>query len=252
MLAARNLNVTRTILSFLCLSILLFINEAKSQSAIPDSVFGEVSLENAIKAYDQSIGPALSLFNGKEYVRNGIRASGFPFFLEDSLSAGIVFYDGGLFSGIPMEYDLVDQHLVIQNFEKSSYIKLIDEKISYFILFGHRFVFLNADNKNNLQEKGFYDQLNEGRLRVFVRRTKRLMFSSQTSENQASYPSSDEYYLALDGEFQKITNEKAIYGLMHEHASDIKKFIKEKKIRFNKDPESSLKRIAEYFNQSGN
>src|SRR5690348_9773705 len=100
------------------------------------------------------------LYNGLEYIRNGTAAKGFPFFDADSLRKGTLFYDSLRFDHIPMEYDLVEDKLVMPDFSGKALISLISQKLDNFTIAGHLFRYIDADQTASILHKtGFYEVL---------------------------------------------------------------------------------------------
>jgi len=54
-----------------------------------------------------TMGNNLRLYTGPEYVRNGIKALGYPFFQSEDALDGSFVYDGASYDHIPLQYDLV-------------------------------------------------------------------------------------------------------------------------------------------------
>jgi len=115
-----------------------------------DALFGAVVREH--------LGSDSRLYNGDEYIRNGTPARGFPFFDADSLVTGTLYYDGIMYPGIAMEYDLVSDKLIIRDYSAKALIALVTPKVNHFSIGSHYFRYVAAENAG-LPKAGFYEQL---------------------------------------------------------------------------------------------
>ncbi len=142
-------------------------------SALPDSLRLQNSIAQAFALYQQTTGAQSHLYNGWEYVEYDAHIEGHQFFETDYMEEGSVRYDGVLYTQVPMLYDLVKDQLVIEHYNSADRIILIGEKVREFHFLRHTFVWLVADSsRENTIRSGFYDQLYNGRVKVFAKRVK--------------------------------------------------------------------------------
>jgi len=195
------------------------------------------------------IDPDSRLFNGREYIRNGINAKGFPFFEWDSLRPGSLTYDGILYHDIAMEYDLVSDQLIIHNFTGDALISLVPEKIALFSLAGHHFRY-TAPTASNLPETGFYEELYATpRLALLARRKKTLRFPS-SQDDQPRYVQLDRYFLLIDAGAYSIRDENDLIAALKDKKDPLKKIIRKNKLSFKRQHfENSLIQTIIYYQE---
>jgi hypothetical protein len=211
------------------------------------------------------IDPDSRLFNGREYIRNGIYAKGFPFFEWDSLRTGSLMYDGILYRDIAMEYNLVSDELIIHNFTGDALISLVPEKITSFSIGGYHFRYVAAAPPAvapapatvppaaaaaNLPETGFYEELYATpRLALLARRKKMLLFPS-TQEEQPKYVGIDRYFLLIGDNAYDIRNEDDLMAVLKDKKDPLKKFIRKNKLSFKRQHfENSLLQTTIYYQE---
>jgi hypothetical protein len=205
------------------------------------------------------IGPDSRLFNGREYIRNGINAKGFPFFEWDSLRPGSLTYDGIPYHDFAMEYDLVSDELIIHNFTGDALISLVPEKIAFFSLAGHHFRYVApiaapaaavATAAPHLPETGFYEELYATpRLALLARRKKILMFPTSQDE-QPRYVQLDRYFLLIDANAYSIRDEHDLMAVLKDKKDLLKKFIRKNKLSFKRQHvENSLIQTIIYYQE---
>ena len=234
------------------LLILLFgFCKARCQPA-PDTSFYRQSVNTVLNNYKASVQENLHLYTGKEYIRPGHGMKGTPFFESDSLLSGTVFYDGKPYENITLMYDLTDDAIIINNYTGNNYIQLVPEKIDHFSVLQHKFERIKSDSATaSFMRTGFYEKLFEGKMTVFVRREKRLK-NITINDTNAEYIQYDYYYIRINNSFYPVDDKRLLLNAAADKKDELKKFIKDNKINFNKDRGNALVKIAAYYSQIKN
>jgi hypothetical protein len=220
------------------------------------------------------IDPDSRLFNGREYIRNGTQAKGFPFFESDSLRPGSLAYDGILYHDLAMEYDMVSDELIIHNYTGDALISLVPEKMASFSIAGHHFRYVAptavvpaavapaasnptavapapaARAASNLPETGFYEELYATpRLALLARRKKTLQFPS-SQDDQPGYVQVDRYFLLKDANAYSIRDENDLMAALKDKKDPLKKMIRKNKLSFKRQHfENSLVQTIIYYQE---
>jgi hypothetical protein len=196
------------------------------------------------------LGADSRLYNGYEYIRNGTPAKGFPFFDSDSLLPGSLSYDGILYQDIPMEYDLVQDELVIPDYTGKTLISLISGKIDHFSIRTHHFRYLEAEKTASaLPKTGFYEVLYaSGPATLLARREKKLFFPSNR-DDLARYDQENFYFLQLGDRFYRVDGKDDLLEALKDKKDALKKYIRDNKIRFSKQLEKALIQTTGYYLQ---
>ena len=208
-------------------------------------------LVNAQQSFPQNyvrvrIDPDSRLFNGREYIRNGTNAKGFPFFEWDSLQTGSLTYDGILYHDIAMEYSLTSDELIIHNFTGDALISLVPEKITSFSIAGHRFRYIAAA----LPETGFYEELYASPQLTLLARRKKTLVPPSTQDEQPKYVQTDRYFLLIDANAYNIHNENDLLAVWKDKKDLLKKFIRKNKLSFKQQHfENSLLKMTIYYQE---
>jgi len=242
----------KSIYTFLLLSLFLMFG-ASAQQPLTDSALYAQSVNNALEDYKKAVQENLHIYNGIEYLRTGHGVKGTPFFESDSLLPGVVFYDGRLYENTALHYDLVTDDVVINNYTQNNEIKLVPEKLSYFYILQHLFVRITADSSlPSFITTGFYEKLCDGKLSVFARRQKIPRLSINASDNDAKYNEYNYYYVLLNDTFYRAGDKNDFLSLVADKKNEIRKYIKDNKINFNKKREVFMVQVAEYYSQLKN
>ena len=235
------------------LSIVTF-GAAHAQTPATDSVFLLSALKNARELYVRSLGLGSHLLNGILYKEYNARFDdvGHPYYASDDWVEGTVHYDGDLYEGVAILYDLVSEKVVIEHPYAGIKLELISEKINYFSLPGHRFVRLDADTmKNSPIRTGFYDVLYDGRVKFYVKRQKEKKEQISTNDILVQFTDIDRLYIFKNGLYLPVKTRSSVLDALKDRKSDIRRFIRKNKIHFRENREEAITRIVSFYDESG-
>ncbi len=233
-----------TVLFIICLF------KANAQLSLQDSLTDAQTKNNVAVLFNGSVKGNAGLYNGSEYLYGGHNVTGSPYFKSSDILSGSVYYDGNLYNGVSMRFDLVTNELVILDYTKNFPIKLVTSKLDYFIIDSSRFI--NAGNNYGFslpETAGFYQVLYHYKTAVFAKKEKQLVLSSKLDENDSYYKEFDWYYIYADNKLYKVDNEKSVLNVFKERRSELKKFIAANKIKFKKNFEDALIKTSAYYDQ---
>jgi len=192
----------------------------------------------------------LRLFTGAEYIRNGQHAQGYPFFQSELPLDGSVLYDGASYEHIPLQYDLVTGEIVTHDSVNNANISLVREKLPRFTISGRTFLWLPAagDSITNL-DPSYYELLYPGPYTLVVRHEKKIVYPT-TNEEIMKYVASDSYFLEQQrNQYVRIEGQRSLLKILADKKDLIKKFIRQNKLSFNKDPGNTLVQVIHYYTQ---
>ena len=132
------------------------------------------------------------MYNGSEYAYNAYYPftinEGDPFFQSKTFDTGAVFYNNVLYENVPLLFDIVKEELLTHDPTNNYIMRLNNERVKWFIIWGHTFVRLNHDSANNSPlHTGFYDLLYNGNTSLYKRDLKIF------KENTASFQGLNKY-----------------------------------------------------------
>lgn len=226
--------------SFICIS-------SVCAQPLPDSVVFKESVSKIRQVYFNEIGDNAQIYHGNEYIRNGQKANGFPFYESNEMIVGSVSYQGTTYADQALYYNLVSDELITNNYTHSALIVLAAGKVDSFTILNHIFVPINADKANRLETSGYYDQLLAGEPAVYARREKRMVVGSGSDETK--YIQHDDYFIKMKGIFYPVDGKSALLDVFKDQEDVLKKYIRTNKLNFKKDPESSLVLTTIYYSQ---
>lgn len=206
----------------------------------------DAALNSAWSGYKKTVGIALRLNNGAEYLRNDHGIGGSPFFLSDSLFTGAVQYDQVWYRNISVQYDLSKDLLILGRPVDPKSIVPPPQLIQSFEIAGHHFIRLDRDSTMpSFMISGFYELLYEGRLTVLARRQK-ITHRSVSGDPRLEYKTYDDYFVRLNTQYFQVKNAGDFPRLITDKAADLKKFIRENKRLNRNDKEKVMIAAANY------
>lgn len=232
---------------FVILAILQI--NAAAQVLLPDTT-SSPAIKNAIQFYSTTLHEQLHLYNGTayhEYVMSF--EEGDPYFLQSTWSTGTVNYDGNNYNDVSIMYNLVTDEVIILAYNKVVKIQLLKDRVAGFSLSGHSFIHLTRDSLfSTNMTPGFYDMLANGKITLLSRRTKNIqMYAKQKLEYKVF--KKDHFYLKKNNSYFPVRSKKSLLEQLSDKKKEIQQYIKQNKLRFRKDPEGSMVKIAAYYNQ---
>ncbi len=230
------------IFQFSCISNLL-------AQQFNDSLQFKESISGIHRIYLNEIGDNAQIYHGTEYIRNGQKALGFPYYESDSMLVGSVNYLGYEYPDLTLFYNLVTDEIIIPNYLHNALIILPEGKVDSFSVGSHVFIPLRTKRYRGIPTDGFYEQLFSGEPGIYARREKRLVTGTGSEENK--YIQYNMYYLRKNNVFYMVDDKKALLNLLKDQEDQLKKFIRANKLKFNikKDLESSLVLTTMYYSR---
>jgi len=236
--------------------ILFFIGKINSnvllaQSTRSDSSSQQNAFNNAVTAFNASMGKQSQLYNGPEYYLYSPIIKGNAYFSEvNTFTSGSVYYNDVFYSGVPMLYDLNKDEVVVLLYNHFSRFSLIQDKVKWFDFLGHHFININADtiNINSGVKSGFYDEIYNGKTKVLVKRVKDIQTNNGGLNGLESYFNAyTEYYFLKAHVYYSVSGQGSFLEILKDKRKELQEYIKSNKIKFRKTPEDALVKIAAYY-----
>lgn len=193
------------------------------------------------------------LYNGPEYVNYALRYSvrtGHQFFLWPEKQPGSVDYNGKHFSDLSLAYDIVLDQLVLPFPNSPFMLRLLNENMSSFTINDHYFVRVVADSaKDSPITTGYYEILNDGRVQVLAKRSKRLQEQIRQSKLAVEFSLTDKLFLAKGGNYYPVSTKRATLRVFSDRAKELQTYIQVQNLKFSKTQlEVTLVELANQYN----
>lgn len=232
--------------------------KAFGQSAPGDTANSQRALNNITANFYITIGQESRLYSGHEYLPYDRSIKGTALYPLDAQTwaVGEVTYDGIVYKGVPLMYDIYKDALISLLYNHFSMYTLLPERVSDFTFSGHRFIRINAeelvDDKSGIAT-GFYDQLYGGKTEVLARRTKTIQNSTnQTLALETYFIEHNEYYVKKGNVYYKVGSQGSFLNVLKDKKQVLQKYMKDNNFKFRTDPEAAMARLAAYYDQISN
>jgi hypothetical protein len=237
--------------SILCLVGVVTPKKSLAQAARGDSSSQQNAFNNALNFLYTSIGEQSPLYNGPEYSFYDPLIKGTAYFLDvNAFTPGSVYYDRTFYTGVPMLYDLFSDKVVVLLYNHFSKYSLVKEKVQSFDFLDHHFVNINADTLgiNTVIKSGFYDELYRGKSQVLVKRSKNIQSTTGGQTGPESYfNASKDYYVRKNNTYYSITGRGSLMDVFKDKKKELQQYIRANQIKYRKDPEEAMVKIASYY-----
>ncbi len=238
-----------------------FINsyKASSQNFITDTSAESSSLHNAINLFHRFLYPETGFYNGSEYAYNlyypFVINEGDPFFQSKQFDTGAVFYNSMLYKNVPLLYDVVKDELLTHDPTNYYIVRLNNEGVRWFTIWGHTFIRLNHDSTNNITlHAGYYDLLYNGNTSLYKKNLKIIKENSGSFQQGINkfIVESDEYFIKKDNQYYTVKNKKALLVLLNNKKKEIVQFIRKNKLNLKKDKDYAFTKVVAYYDEINN
>lgn len=245
-----------TLSIILCFFILAGLKNSYGQSISTDSASQQKAVSNAAAYLNSALGSQSRLYNGPEFIYYDHLYKGNAYFQDlATFTPGTVYYDGIIYKGVPMLYDIYGDNVVALLYNKFSAYSLIKDRVKSFDLLGHHFVNINTDTLglNPVLKSGYYDEIYSGKLKVLVRREKSRQNRTDGIGNPEIYfDPSTSYYLKKNNAYYHISSQSDMLNILKDKKSELQRYIKANNIKFRKGTEDAMVKIASYYDHLTN
>lgn len=212
------------------------------------SISGVLFSQDAVKVLDKVYGLDQTLCNGKKYIYTvAASTKGNQFLISPDFIPGTVTLKGKLFQGLSLNYDIVNQQLLLQYADEKGAFKIIEVSKAWLTAF-HRgtkdFEYLSLE-----QEPHFYQVLGEGRLRILSYWSKKLTVNDAVgSSNFVFTDALRDNFVLMDGQLKRFRTKRSFVHLFEPgQRPAIKSYIHRKKIRLKNATDEELTELITYI-----
>jgi hypothetical protein len=216
-----------------------------SQATKVDTSFLALSKAKSIALYTGTIRDQSRLFNGSDYIVYLPQDEEHPYYGSDDWTTGSIVYWNELYENVSVLFDISTDQVIVEH-DRGSPVRLVPEKVQRFTILGHTFVRLLKDDKNKRSD-GFYDQLYNGKSKVYARYSKTYRETLQTPRVIPSFDESVRYYVVKDGNFHVVKTKRSILQVLSDRKSELKSFLRKNRIRYNDNREKAIVRLTEFY-----
>ena len=183
------------------------------------------------------------LFNGTEYIKQFDQTKGTPFFPSEKTN-GAILYFGNWYQNLDLLYDIQDDVVITRDVQGLLKMRLTREKLDEFKVDGHYFV----KYKLTSGAGEYYEQFFKGQRSLLMQWRK----VTDSDDPQIQKFILRKTLFVLDkGEIITLERTSDLFSIDPKHQKELKKFYREQKLSFKKDPIKASKAIINEIEQKG-
>ncbi len=239
----------------ICIINILIPNNTLAQVTIGDSSSRQKGFTNALNLFNTTVGEQSSLYNGPEYYFYDPIYKGNAYFMDmNAFTPGTIYYDGTLYKNVPMLYDIYSDKVVVLLYNHFSKFSLLRERVKSFDFLDHHFINIAADSLDNnaVISPGFYDELYKGKVQVLARRAKNIQNNPGTTNYESYFNPIKSYYLKKNNIYYSVGGEGSFMSVLKDKKKELQQYIRANKIKFRRNPEEAMVKIASYYDHLTN
>ena len=132
-------------------------------------------------------------------------------------------------------------------------IQLIKEKLNSFTIGTDKFINIWVDsNVTNLYASGYYQALAEGPISLLKKEVKKIRERIVGTDIVYQIDVTTDYYVKEKQNLYLIDGKKAIIKILNNKSQELRKYINAEHLNYNKDKETMLIKVVNYYNLLNN
>jgi hypothetical protein len=215
-----------------------------------DSLIVQTAFDSAVSQYHAYVTPETHLLRGPEYITYAqLLKEGYPYFGENSMRYGTVYYDGIRYEHVKLYHDLVTGEVVTNDNYNVFKISLITELVDSFSIEDHHFIHLRDSLNPSQPRNGFYEVLYAGHLVLLKKEKKSIQEDLYSSDHAIKFIHGTDsvYYLRNGNVYHPVNNSKSLLNLLQDKKKEIKKYIRSEQLSMRKDRENTLIKVIAWY-----
>lgn len=207
--------------------------------------------QNCLDKINQNI-----LYSGSNDIINGIKWTyekkylGSPLLMENYWPKADISYNGFLYTGIVLNYDVLKNELIVfhSGHDKDKYIILgIDNLLGFSFTDTvwnrrHIYEYIELAGTNG---KALYENALTGKVPFYIKPVKTVEVKS--ADGQGTYSDSYEYFIDTGNGFSSFRSKKQFIKLLANHSPEVSKYIRKNKIKINNQQPDNIIAVLTYY-----
>lgn len=214
------------------------------ESFTADSLL-QLAERHAVQGYDRQLIKQSDLYTGVQTQGYLPSLEGNPYLDTLSFQKGWLYYQGGLYENVPIQYDLVANKLLILHYNKIFRFEAIDQRLDSFYTNGHRFVHLRG--QTSLPD-GYYEKLYNGWRTIWLKRQK--IINEEVNRDGIRRWVGEEkrrIYVSDTANAVEIGSKRALFRYVGKQKTAVRKHLRRERLRFRKDAASAVVEAIRFF-----
>jgi len=211
-----------------------------------DKVF---SVDVPVNSYLEAVGNHAIIYTGQEEIKYPNYILNHPYLDTDKFREGILSFDGILYPNVRMRLNLHKEELVVFSPDNRFAVVVPKNRVEYAIIDSF-FVFHNSPETGDKQlTEGYHVRMYKGNIyEVWKRETAFLESKIKDMQVEFFFTRKKRFYLYKDDKYYPVRSKNSVIKLLNPALKkEIKKYIKQQKLNFNKSPDEAIVSVIYYY-----
>jgi len=212
--------------------------------------FSQTCLDDILN--DKLYSNSNSIVNGRQW-KNEKKYRGTPLLIENQWPKADILYNGSRFSGQLMNYDVYKNEIIIYHPVKGEekYVVINNDNLSSFSFtdsIANKSRVFEYTELQGFKGKTLYENAVTGKVLLFIKPIKNIEFGSGR-RSKGQFTDYYEYYLNPGNGFVKVGSASQLIRLFSEHGSELKDYIRRKRIKINSQHPENIIDVINFINR---
>jgi hypothetical protein len=216
-----------------------------------DTSFLSIPKKKLKQVYSEAFKYQTSLVSGSAYAEYKSIEDEHPFLVNDDWFMGSIIYNGTFYEGVPLQFDIQSQKVLLEHPASAKKIELVKENILSFTLDGRHFITLTDQTVNGLEDRfGFYEILVDGKTTLLCRRIKSLQQNFSAGRVYPVFHEINKFYLMHDRTVSSLKSKRVLLRLLGSIDAAAAAKVRKQRIRYAGRKEQGFADAVKAFNES--
>lgn len=227
---------------FLLIGNISFAQISTIQDSTSNSLF-----EDMVLTAQQNQGLSSPLYNGIMHTGYAKTIAGIAYYLSPDWIEGSVYFENTIYPKVLLKYDLVSDQLIVKRPDGFE-INLYSPRVGWFNIANSHFIYIGGKEFKGSIEPGFYQQMQQGKVRLLYKRSKKIN-EKITNKLEQQFIDIIKFYIIQDQKVVEVKNLSSVLTALNDHRKELKDFLKVNHLKYRKNPEMVLNKMVAYYNQ---
>lgn len=195
--------------------------------------------ERYAAGYLKTVVSYATIFSGNREQPLGFSTSNHPYFKEQDFTTGRLSYDGIIYPGVHLRWDLYKDQLIVLS-PNNYNIVLQSVNVNFFEIYGYHVFQLLPDGLAGCPSAGYYILLYSADNYFLLEKLTNSLQEENIKKYRYNFNLSSKFYLQKEDAYYKIQNRRTLLNCLETHRNELKHFMRSHHLRYKKDAEKTV------------
>ena len=208
----------------------------------------EMIIDDNINSYLKAVNNYAVIYTGKEEPVYNVRTLNHPYLDTYEFRIGELSYEGRVYKDAMLRLNHDIGELIIMNPNKTLSIIVPKDRLDYAIIDSLYILYHKPVSADGMElQEGFYVRTYKGDHEIWRRETCFLNTNIKDHELEYFFEKKLRIYIYKDGVYNLVKNKGSLLNFFASKKKELKKYIKQNGLSFNKDPDMVIVYVTRYY-----